>query len=131
MDETESAEKAGGAGRVEAGAPPRAATPAPVMAKVRWAVNAGLFRSVLALFATMSAGTLVGWLNFVLILALTAGILVKSRVCAVMMLASVVIVLGLRWRELRVFDFLVAPPLIVYFALGALGTFQYHRWRRS
>jgi hypothetical protein len=86
---------------------------------------------VLALFATMSAGTLVGWLNFVLILALTAGILVKSRVCAVMMLASVVIVLGLRWRELRVFDFLVAPPLIVYFALGALGTFQYHRWRRS
>ena len=111
-----------------------------VLKKIRNAWNAGLVSGGITLAVTLLAVagmSVLGYsavelIDVALVFGLTFGIYKKSRTCAVLMLVYFVISKIIIMTEMR-----SASPMIVglifmyYYALGVVGTFQYHRLVRA
>src|SRR5262249_9957703 len=111
-----------------------------VLKKIRGAWIAGLISGsltlVVPLFAIAGKSVLgysaVELVDVALVFGLTFGIYKKSRTCAVLMLVYFVISKVIIMMEMRSASPMIVGLLFMYFyALGVVGTFQYHRLVRT
>ena len=116
------------------------AIPADVLKKIKNAWIAGIFSGCVTLAITLLAigGTSVlgysAWelIDVALIFGLTFGIYKKSRTCAILMLVYFVVSKIMLMIDARPSTGLVMAIVFIYFyAMGVVGTFQYHKLARA
>ena len=110
-----------------ADAPARAPTPARIMSGIRRAVNVTLFLAALKLLGFASDPSVARLVDLAFVLVMAGGIVIKSRVCAGLMLLYLVASAIAGWRQFGWWNLLVTGVVVFYVVNGFVATLRYHR----